>query len=337
MRFPIHAAALTTLTSSLFAQVIEIPSMTVDTSTVNMSGLPVGNTTLSALITAGSNGGAPLNAVTLAQSTAQNGLYNTNTQLGRALVRSTTGSLAIIHAVDILDPQYPANIPESLYAGCNATFDLSVRANEFGVAIGDWTGGMIIEFRERTTNALVASTLSSNYTQPNAKFFRSQLTFDRVVVRCASPDGNFVIPQLHFQTAPAWAPFGVGCAGPDGIPVLSLVAPPRINNTFSLAISNMTPTGGAWVVATGASVTDSGLGPLPASLDVIGAPGCLLFCSVEFYTFGFHSNGTAQFDFALPNNPQLVGQLIANQALTSAPGANALGAVASNAGAGVIR
>jgi len=334
MRFPIHAAALTALTSSLFAQVIEIPSMTVDSSTVNISGLPVGNTTLAALITAGSNGGAPLNAITLAQSTAQNGIYNTNIQLGRALVRSTTGNLAIINPVNIFDP---TTIPLAAFAGCNATFDLSVRGTEFGIAIGDWTGGMIIEFRDRTTNALIASTVSSDYTLPNAKFFRSPLSFDRVVVKAESPDGNFVIPQLHFQTAPSWEPFGVGCAGPDGIPVLSLVAPPRINSTFSLALSNMTPSGGAWVVATGASITTSGLGPLPASLDVIGAPGCLLFCSVEFYTFGFHTNGTAQFDFALPNTPGLVGQLVANQALSSAPGANALGAVASNAGVGVIR
>src|SRR5262249_39642893 len=150
---------------------------------------------------------------------------------------------------------------------------------------------------------------------PNAKFFRAPLSFDRVVVRCESPDGNFVIPQLHFQTAPAWAPLGVGCAGPDGIPVLSLVAPPRINNTFSLGLSNMTPAGGAYVMWTGASiVADSNLGPLPASLDFLGAPGCLLFCSVEFYTVGLHQNGTAQFDFPLPNNPNLVGLLIANQA-----------------------
>src|SRR5262245_17690893 len=185
MRFPIQAVALIALTPSLSAQVVEIAGMTVDTSTINMSSINPGNTTRGARINAGSNGGAPLNAVTLAQSTAQNGIYNTNIQLGRALARSTAGNLAIINPVDIFNP---TSIPGAAFAGCNATFDLSVRGTEFGIAIGDWTGGMIIEFRDRVMNALVGSIVSSDYTLPNAKFFRAPLSFDRVVVRCESPD-----------------------------------------------------------------------------------------------------------------------------------------------------
>lgn len=318
------AAAFAAIATSLSAQVVEIPAMTVTTSTINMSTLNPGNTTLAAVINAGSNGGAPIAALTLAPSLAAAGIYNRNPELGRALARSSTGGLAIVSPLDT-------------FLAFDATIDLTVPGTEFGIAIGDWAGGLLIEFRNRTTNALLASHASSLYESADAKFYRSPVPFDRLVIRADNLDGNWVIPQLHLQTESPWDPIGSGCPGTNGTPVLSLVAPPRINTTFSLRVSNMQPTGGGYLMVLGTSTTTASFGTLPFALDVLGAPGCVLYTDLLAYTILFHTNGTGQYDLAIPNNPLFIGIPVSNQAVVADAGINALGGVVSNAGVGIVR
>lgn len=336
MNRAILTAAFATLATTLSAQVTEIPAMTVSVSSVDFNTMPAGTTNLTAINNAGNNGGAPLAAISLLPSTAQSGIYNTNPQLGRALARVGSTIAIVPPIVDgVTDP--PTASPN--FDAFDAQFDLSVRGTEFGIAVGDWLGSIRIEFHDRTltTTTLVGSITTSNYTAPAAKFFRSQSTFDRVIVRASTADGNFVIPQLHLQTAPAWEPLGFGCAGAAGVPSLALVAPPRIGNTFRLGLSGMPPSGGFFITTIGSSTTTSAAGPLPASLDGLGAPGCILFVEILGYSIQSHTNGTGQFSYAIPNNPAAIGIPVANQAFVTDPTANAAGLITSNAGAGVVR
>ncbi len=345
MNHAILAATLTlatlTLASSLSAQAIEIPAMTVTTSVLNMGAVlptnpastapPAITTTLGALITAGTNGGAPLVAVTLTPSTAQPGLYNTNTTGGRALALDG-GNLRLINPVTLV----PETVPLATFAAFNATFDLSVPGTEFGVAIGDWLGSMIIEFRQRSNNALIASITSSPYATADAKFFRSPAPFDRVVLRADNPDGNWVIPQLHFETDSPWDSLGQGCAGSNGTPTLAFVAPARIGTTFSLSITNMRAAGGSVLVLLGLSTTSASFGPLPFALDSFGAPGCSIYCDLFGYSVLLHTNGSAQYNQPIPNSVPLIGLQFANQAVATDT-VNAMGLVVSNAGVATVR
>lgn len=324
MNHALLAAVLATATATLSAQVVEIPAMSTANSTINFSSLPAGNTSLAALVTAGSNGGAPLAAVTLTPNLAQPGLYNTNPELGRALARSATGGLVLVD-------------PLQTFQSFDATIDLTGPCTEFGIAIGDWLGSMQIEFRDRATNTLLAQHLSSRYETANAKFFLVPVEFDRIVLRADNFDGNWVIPRLHLQTAPAWSPFGTGCPGTAGTPSLSLVAAPRIGQVFSLAVSGMQPAGGAFAVAIGQSTTLAGSTPLPFDLGGIGAPGCQLYIDILGYLVLTHTTGSGQYDFPIPNDTNLVGAPVANQATVFDPPANPLGLVFSNAGSGTVR
>lgn len=345
MNARLSLAAIAVLAASASAQVVEIPSMTTLSSTLTMSAVLPSNpatvppsppavvTNLAALVAAGTNGGAPLAGMTLSPSTAASGLYNTNTQLGRALAINAAGALLLVNPVTLLED----SVPIAVFRAFDATIDLSVRGTEFGVAIGDWSGPMVLEFRNRSDNSLVATHTSSPYTLPDAKFFRVPATFDRVVLRADSVDGNWVIPQLHLQTSNSWEPFGVGCPGSSGTPSLSLVSAPRINSTFSLRVSNMPTGGGGLLMLLGLSNTVASFGPLPYPLDAIGAPGCLLLTDAFGFSVLTHTNGTATHNQPIPNDAQLIGMHFYNQAIVADPGINAAGAVVSDGGDATIR
>lgn len=74
------------------------------------------------------------------------------------------------------------------------------------------------------------------------------------------------------------------------------------------------------------------VGALPFDLGQVGMTGCWLYQSAD--VFGFATTPGAQlkasFSMALPNDPQLSGQHAYFQAFSVAPGANAVGVVASN-------
>src|SRR5262245_61133880 len=132
-------------------------------------------------------------------------------------------------------------------------------------------------------------------------------------------------------------PFGAGCPGTAGIPLLQPVGSslPIAGATFDLELAGLPATGTA-VIAIGFSATQSGGQPLPADLGVIGMPSCTLYVSPDILSFMPITAGRATLSISLVNTSSLIGLSFWNQGLAFDAGANLFGAVVSNAGAGLL-
>jgi hypothetical protein len=337
---PVTAAlACTGLSSLLAAQVVEIPAMTVLHSSVDMDNAgPAGPVTLTAIRNAGSNGGAPIASITLTPSTAANGFYNWNVSEGRGLGRHTTNNSLILVSEVPPTTTPPPPIDPREFGAFDATIDLDTRSNEFGLSVGDWSGGMVVEFRNRVDDSLVATHTTSWFLTAGPKFLQAQSSFDRVKLRADLETGNYVITELHVGTSPPWEPFGAGCPGANGMPLLDAITPPARGSVFTLGVTNMPPTGGVFITALGFSTTNSPtLGPLPIDLAPLGAPGCILLADPAIYEFQLQVNGTGQWSANIPNDAVFAGLFIANQAFVEEAGANAMGMTVTNGGSGNIQ
>jgi len=122
-------------------------------------------------------------------------------------------------------------------------------------------------------------------------------------------------------------PFGAGCAGSAGVPVLAN-APyslPWIGDTARTRVSNLSPiTPGAIFVT---SLTPSFL---PMSLAPIGAPGCDLLLQPDVLTLAIASESHADSAVSIPLSVSLAGLSIYQQAFPFEAGVNPLGMIASN-------
>ena len=317
--------ALGSLLAPLCAQVTEIPAMTTVSTRVDVDALPVGPTNLDALRGAGSPYTAQIANLVLSPNVAVQGFYNFNVGGGEGLARdATTGALSVV-------------APLSFFNAFDATIDLQVPGIEFGCSVGDWSGGLVIEFRRRSDNSLVAQINSSQFATVAPKFFQTTALFDRVVIKADSETGNWVLTEFHIPANEPWVSFGTGCAGTVGIPIMTAVTAPSLGDPFNLSINNMPTAGGVYIMTLGTSVTiDSQLGVLPIDLGPLGAPGCPILSSVDSTFFQLQTAGTATFTLPVPSLVGLLGQRFTNQAFVS-DAANALGFVASNAGIGTIQ
>jgi hypothetical protein len=320
-------AALAALSTAAAAQVTEIPAMTVDSSLIDMDALAAGPTTVAALNAAGTNGGAQLLDIVLTPSAAAQGLYNTNTtnasnQPNRALARSATNTLVLIN-------------PLATFNAFDAQILLEQPSVEFGIGIGDWLEGMVLDFYRG--GAQVGSIVTSDYATANAKFFRSGVPFDEVRVRATRPEGNWVIPELYLEKIiTSWVPFGSGCAGTNGVPTLELVGEPLLGATFQLDVVNLPAAGGAFLMALGFSDTNSAFGPLPFDMGQLGAPGCSILCDIVNATLLLHTGGTGHYSLPIPNAQILLAVQFFQQAYVADATVNPLGVTTSNAGRAVI-
>lgn len=151
----------------------------------------------------------------------------------------------------------------------------------------------------------------------------------------ARPAALFLLVSI--LPAQQWDPFGTGCPGTVGVPVLA-TAPgsvPRIGCPFTLQLSNL-PEGADTFVVFGFSKTNWGGDPLPLDLGQFGLFGCTLYTSVDAILFLPSSGGAAEMTIDIPNWPgRLTGVHFYNQAAVVDPGLNPIGVV-SNAGEGVI-
>lgn len=136
-----------------------------------------------------------------------------------------------------------------------------------------------------------------------------------------------------------FASYGVGCAGPDGVPQLGNVAGsvPRIGSTLQLQLSNLSPT--PFSVPLGfigfSDSTWNGI-PLPADLTPIGFTGCQVWVAPAIDAALSNVGGTAAWNTAIPMNSFYLGTDLYFQAAVLAPGWNPAGFILSNAGHGVI-
>ncbi|MCA8963806.1 MAG: hypothetical protein H6838_18895 [Planctomycetes bacterium] len=126
-------------------------------------------------------------------------------------------------------------------------------------------------------------------------------------------------------------PFGSGCVGSNGVPTLTAGNPPQLGQTTTAVLSNLDLSSGVALMAVGLSRQQWALGPLPALLSGYGMPGCRVYTSCDAFTAIPSSGGTATWSWNVPTWPGFLGEAFHLQGLSLDPGANAAGAVVSNA------
>lgn len=135
----------------------------------------------------------------------------------------------------------------------------------------------------------------------------------------------------HGGTAATFTAFGQGCPGSFGTPQLALAGGlPVLGTTLKVACTNLQLDHFTtlWI---GFSKTSWLLGNLPYDLGALGMPGCTLFVSSDMPLILLNWNGTALWQTAIPNDPQLNGCPFYLQAGVI-DRVNALGMVVTNAG-----
>ena len=134
-------------------------------------------------------------------------------------------------------------------------------------------------------------------------------------------------------------PYGSGCAGPTGVPLLAVLpgSLPRLGATLALEVSNL-PTGLLNVPVGWLGFDDATWGgaPLPLALDGFGFPGCvaLLAPSTEYSLTNVA--GTASWSIPIPFLPSYAGLQFYLQAGVLVLGFNPGGLVFSRALHGTV-
>ena len=135
-----------------------------------------------------------------------------------------------------------------------------------------------------------------------------------------------------------YTPFGTGCVGSVGVPVLS-AAPgplPRVDGVFTMQLSNLPAGNLGALVALGFSDSRWAGISLPLDLSSVGMWGCTVYVSVDAALPVDTTGGTAQLPVTIPNDPSLLALSFFTQAVVLDPTVNAFGGVMSNAAEGII-
>ncbi|MCU0863459.1 MAG: hypothetical protein MUC36_06690 [Planctomycetes bacterium] len=139
---------------------------------------------------------------------------------------------------------------------------------------------------------------------------------------------------LPVRRAASYLPYGAGCAGTLGVPVLS-AAPgglPLPGNIFTAVLSGI----GSGVALMATGVTEPTLAPLPVPLGAIGMPGCELWVDAVQFDAMIAIGNQGNWTWLLPSGSAMLGQRFFQQGFVFDPAANAFGFVASNAAAATI-
>jgi hypothetical protein len=129
----------------------------------------------------------------------------------------------------------------------------------------------------------------------------------------------------YYSTSPVAqaVSYGAGCQGSAAVtPDLQTIGLPWLGESYVLALSGMP--------APYAATLHVGMGQSSIPLDGVGMPGCVML-TVPFIALSMSgSAGSAMLVVPMPADPNLIGFPIDSQAIVLAPGANLLGAIASN-------
>jgi hypothetical protein len=168
------------------------------------------------------------------------------------------------------------------------------------------------------------------------------LAFDTTRQRTVSFGGRFFSSNIQDGTyaygAPAVVatatPYGAGCAGPNGVPLLATVgnSVPRLGGTLQLRLSSL-PAGFLNVPLGWVGFDDAvwnGL-PLPLALDPLGFPGCSALLAPASAFALVNNGGVADWQLAIPFLPAFAGLEFFVQGAVVAIGFNPGGLVFSNA------
>lgn len=146
----------------------------------------------------------------------------------------------------------------------------------------------------------------------------------------------YVPPATGLAT---FQPFGVGCAGPAGVPTLQSVngSRPILGSSLQLELVNLPPSVFAAPFGiTGSSNTSwNGVG-LPLALDSIGMTGCQAWIAPQATQALVNQGGVANWSIPIPGLPSLTGLRFHVQGAVLAPGANSAGILVSNAATGEV-
>ncbi|MGE3173538.1 MAG: hypothetical protein AB7O97_13020 [Planctomycetota bacterium] len=127
-------------------------------------------------------------------------------------------------------------------------------------------------------------------------------------------------------------PFGAGCPGSSGVPLLAALGTPRLGRSFAVALSGLLPAAPIGVVAIGFSDTTAGGLPLPFDLTVVGMTGCTLLVDPQIVEAAPAAGGQAVHTLAIPLAAHLLGATFFEQGFSfELPGWNAFGGVTSGA------
>lgn len=135
-----------------------------------------------------------------------------------------------------------------------------------------------------------------------------------------------------------FSPFGAGCAGAAGTPVLDAVPPrsiPRIGEGFGLRITSLPVDRPTFLYLGFSRAMWHGVA-LPLDLAPLGAPGCSLLVGPDLVLPLWNLGGVAPVTLSIPNDQGLVGIRFFVQGWAADPTANQLGIVVSNGGQGLI-
>jgi hypothetical protein len=136
----------------------------------------------------------------------------------------------------------------------------------------------------------------------------------------------------YAPVAPALAtPYGSGCAGAAGTPVLAPLAGelPWLADSFGFALGRLPVTANAALLA-GVSRTVFGPFALPLDLGFLAMPGCALRASPEAVVHLRNVNGSTRVSVPIPDDASLIGRSLHLQGLATDPHANPAGIVWSN-------
>jgi hypothetical protein len=125
-------------------------------------------------------------------------------------------------------------------------------------------------------------------------------------------------------------PFGVGCAGTNGVASHTVSGLPAIGRQQTFRLING-PVFRPVIFSYGTSDTFWGRVPLPLSLAFFGAPGCWLYNNLEvMFGLATDASGAASIPLTHPNDTDLIGFPFFTQFLAIDPPANAWGVTTSN-------
>ena len=137
-------------------------------------------------------------------------------------------------------------------------------------------------------------------------------------------------PLLATRTALV-STFGEGCGGVAGIPFLTATpgSLPWTAETLTLELGPL-PTASPVTLMLGTSRTSWNGVVLPASLSLLGMPGCSLWVSAEQSVPIQPTGNYVSFGLAIPNIPALAAAKFYSQAFVIDPTANLMGLASSN-------
>lgn len=172
--------------------------------------------------------------------------------------------------------------------------------------------------------------------------FQPMPHLDRIVMvqnqpYLATRTGTYLYDHAE-PLAARYEAFAPGCAGSQGVPVLS-ASPghaPWLGSNFTVQVDNIPPTAPFVALTTGFDARSWQGQPLPRDLTFVGMPGCAVYYSPIFLGGWQPSGGSVSIALPLPANLDLLGQPFYHQALVpDLQAGNPAGAVVSNAMFGV--